>query len=655
MSLEQQFEEYSGWRQALADGINDLKQWLQSQELSDTQVDQRLQQVLGTLRDDKLYIAFVAEFSRGKSELINAIFFAQFGSRVLPSSAGRTTMCPTELMYDSSRPPELRLLPIETRKTGTTIAEFRTFPDEWQSFRLETSSADAMAKQLQHITEVKHVERDVAQSLGLHIAEDETQPGVRIAEDGLIEIPMWRHAIINMPHPLLDRGLVILDTPGLNALGSEPELTLNLLPSAHAVLFILAADAGVTKTDIEVWHDHLANGKGGASKGRLIVLNKIDGLWDELRDWKEVNREIDRQIRETAKTLDIPETNVFPVSAQKALLGKIKKDEKIIERSRIRTLEQALATEILPAKREIVRDAIGNDMNFVVDSMRQLLKQRLQGVQEHLSELQGLNGKNFDVIDHMMDKVKGDKDVFEKSLQRFQATRSIFSQQTNVLYSHLNLKNVDNLIAQTKRDMDISLTTAGLKSCMENFFVQAHKTMEQVSAQAQEIKEMMEGVYHKFQEEYGLANVKPTGFSVTRYSREIKRLEGKHAQFVKGLSVVFTEQQALTRKFFESSVAKVRAIYRMANRDADAWLKTIMSPMESQVREHQIQLRRRLESIKRIHKATDTLEDRIGELDQIREGIHEHERGLEKRLSGVLKLLDFDAAGALHSPVSRAS
>jgi len=36
-----------------------------------------------------------------------------------------------------------------------------------------------------------------------------------------------------------------------------------------------------------------------------------------------------------------------------------------------------------------------------------------------------------------------------------------------------------------------------------------------------------------------------------------------------------------------------------------------MAPMETQVREHQLQLRRRLESIKRIHKATDTLEDRI--------------------------------------------
>ncbi|HEX7045823.1 MAG TPA: GTPase, partial [Burkholderiales bacterium] len=287
------------------------------------------------------------------------------------------------------------------------------------------------------------------------------------------------------------------------------------------------------------------------------------------------------------------------------------------------------------------------DVKFVVDSMRGLLKQRLQGVHEHLAELQSLNGKNFDVIDHMMEKVKADKEVFEKSLQRFQATRSIFSQQTNKLYAHLNLKQLDAVIAQTKRDMEISMTTAGLKACMDNFFVHAHKTMEEVARQAQEIKEMMEGVYRKFQEEYGLANVKPAGFSITRYLHEIKRLEAKHAQFMKGLSLVFTEQQVLTRKFFESSVAKVRAIFRMANRDADAWLKTIMSPMESQVREHQILLRRRLESIKRIHKATDTLGDRISELEQVREGIQEQARGLERRLGAILQLLDFDAAGDL--------
>jgi hypothetical protein len=644
-NLEQHFEAYSGWRQSLAAAVTELKSWLQQQELSDTQVDQRLEHVLSTLRDDKLYVAFVAEFSRGKSELINAIFFANFGQRILPSSAGRTTMCPTEVLYEHGSEPSLRLLPIETRKSGTTITEFRGFPEEWQVLPLDTKSPDKMIQTLQHITEVKHIAREEAQTMGFHVAEEESQTGMRLAEDGLVEIPKWRHAIINIPHPLLEQGLVILDTPGLNALGAEPELTLNMLPSAHAVLFILAADAGVTKSDIDVWHDHIGVRKDSPNKGRLVVLNKIDGLWDELRDWDEVSREIDRQIRDTAKHLAIPEQNVFPVSAQKALLGKVKKDAKILERSRILALEQALGSEIVPAKREIVRDNISGDMEDVIQAMRLIISQRTKNVYEHMDELGGLSGKNMDVIEHMMKKVKADKEVFEKSLQRFQATRSIFSQQTNVLYTHLNLRNLDTQIAQTKKEMDLSLTTAGLKTCMDNFFKHAQETMEAAARQAQEIKAMMEGVYKKFQEEHGLGNIKPGAFSVTRYLREIKRLQDRHDQYMKGVSLVFTEQRALTRKFFESSVAKVRAIYKMANRDADNWLKTIMSPMESQVREHQVQLRRRLESIKRIHQASDTLEERVLELEQIRDGIREQEKNLESRVQAVMQVINFDKSG----------
>ncbi len=103
----------------------------------------------------------------------------------------------------------------------------------------------------------------------------------------MVEISQWRHAIVNFPHPLLKQGLVIIDTPGLNAIGTEPELTLNLIPNAHAVLFILAADTGVTKSDIEVWRDHIG---GGA--GRMVVLNKIDSMWDELRTPQEVDAQI---------------------------------------------------------------------------------------------------------------------------------------------------------------------------------------------------------------------------------------------------------------------------------------------------------------------------------------------------------------------------
>ena len=51
-------------------------------------------------------------------------------------------MCPTELLYDASRPPSIRLLPIETRLKDATVAEFRNYADEWVTFPLDLSNAD---------------------------------------------------------------------------------------------------------------------------------------------------------------------------------------------------------------------------------------------------------------------------------------------------------------------------------------------------------------------------------------------------------------------------------------------------------------------------------------------------------------------------------
>ncbi len=85
--------------------------------------------------------------------------------------------------------------------------------------------------------------------------------------------------------------------------------------------------------------------------------------------------------------------------------------------------------------------------------------------------------------------------------------------------------------------------------------------------------------------------------------------------------MITNEKMTLTTKFFETLASRVIHVFEVTNHDVENWLKAVIAPMESQVREHQLQLRRRLESIKRIYKATDTLEDRIGELENIEKGI----------------------------------
>lgn len=618
--LVSHFEAYSAWRSRLSDNVGDFRNWLNEQELNDAQTDLRIQHLLDRLHDDKLNVAFVAEFSRGKSELINAIFFADYGQRLLPSSAGRTTMCPTELMYEEGREPCIQLLPIETRAADTTTTEYKRYLDEWKILPLDIESSDAMADAFVQVSQTKRVSLDEAARYGLYNEKDENNI-VTVHEDGTVDIPCWRHAIINFPHPLLKQGLVILDTPGLNAIGTEPELTLNLLPNAHAVLFILAADTGVTKSDIEVWRNHIGN-QQGHQKGRLVVLNKIDGLWDELKSAEEIENEIDKQVSTSASLLGIKPAYVFPVSAQKGLLAKINQDEPLLEKSRLLALEKSLSDELIPSKQEIVRDNTQGEIEHMEESIHSILDARLSGVREQLDELLGLRGKNEDVIEHMMSKVKKDKEDFEKGLQRFQALRSVFSQQTNILFTHLGMDALKTEVKNTRIAMAEARFTKGMRDAMSQFFRDANENIAQSAKQIEEIKGMMGAMYKKFNEEHGLSQAAPAPFSTLKYHKEIARLEKAYNEhFNTMLNMLTHEKLSITTKFFETLANRVVRVYEVANQDVENWLKAIMAPMETQVREHQLHLRRRLESIKRIHKATDTLEDRITELQHMENGI----------------------------------
>ncbi len=613
MGLAQHFSAYSDWRAAVSDNLVRLRDWLGANELGDAQSELRLQHLIDRLGEDKLVIAFVAEYSRGKSELINAIFFAEYGSRILPSSAGRTTMCPTELLYDATRAPAIALLPIETRATHASAAEFKRYPEEWCTVALDTESAEAMHATLARVGEQKRVAPELATQLGFAI-DARGEEGLRPDAAGLVEIPCWRHAVINFPHPLLRQGLVILDTPGLNAIGAEPELTLAHLPNAHAVLFILAADTGVTQSDLAVWRNHI-NSVRGRQRGCIAVLNKIDGLWDGIRTEREIAAEIEHQVRTTGEILELDAAHVFPVSAQKGLVAKINRDVQLLARSRLAELEHALSAELIPAKQAIVCENTGAEAANAIARARSILHTRRQNLAEQLAELTDLRGKNQSVIEYMMRKVRSEKDEFERGLQRYYAVRSVFSQLTNHLYSHVGMDALREQTLRTREAMLEAVFTKSLREAMTGFFGHARVNLRKATGEVAEITRMMEAMYERFSIEHGMKLAAPAALSLLRYEKEVDRLEaGYNAHFNTLLNMVTHAKRGLTQRFFETVATQVRRTFEQANRDIDKWLRAVMAPLETQVREYQLQLKRRLESIKRVHKATDTLEDRVGEL-----------------------------------------
>ncbi|MET3134026.1 hypothetical protein AAKU55_004319 [Oxalobacteraceae bacterium GrIS 1.11] len=603
--ISKDFEQYGAWRQSVIAALQKYQAWVTSAELTDGATELRLDRTLTRLADDKLSVAFVAEFSRGKSELINAIFFADYGQRILPSAAGRTTMCPTELLYDPNSPPSIRLLPIETRSANLSTSDYRDDPSAWTVLPLNLEAGDDMHEAFKQVSLTKHVTVAEAKRYSLY-DEDDPDSVLTQDENGLIEISLWRHAIINFPHPLLKQGLVILDTPGLNAIGTEPELTLNLIPNAHAVLFILAADTGVTKSDIEVWRTHI-----GAGAGRLVVLNKIDSMWDELRTEQEIDLEIERQQTSVAHMLALDTRQVFPVSAQKALVAKINNDPVLLAKSRLGALETALFNELIPAKKLIIRQQLSADLKALGTAQQGLVTARIRGVVEQLHELKGLRGKNHSVVTHMMRRIDVEKKEFDTSLFKLQATRSVFTRLSTELYTNLGMDIVRDDIGQVRDAMAGSRFFTGVREAVRLYFERIKRNLDLSERKTSEITEMMVVMYRKFSTEHGLTLTMPMPFSLARYHKEIDDIEAVyHKQF--GTTTLLTSSRvAVMEKFFDSIASRVRKCFKAANTDAEAWLKVIMAPLESQIRQHKDQLKHRLGSIQRIHDATDSLEQKI--------------------------------------------
>lgn len=632
--FQKQMQAYDRWKATLAEAVQDYQRWVDQYQPGSGEIELRLYEMLEGLRSDRLTVAVVAEFSRGKTELINAIFFADSGRRLLPSEAGRTTMCPTELFYDREADQAyVRLLPIETRQEDQSIAELKRNVAYWTTLPLNTNSADEMADTLLEVTRVKEVSVETAKRLGLY---QEQGGAPALTPSGRVEVPVWRHAMVSFPHPLLKQGLAILDTPGLNALGSEPELTLSMLPGAQALIFLLAADTGVTRSDLELWQHHIVGPRRTHPKGLIVALNKVDTLWDELKDPASIAHSIENQRRTSAETLGVEPGSIFPISAQKALLAKIRRDSKLLDGSGLLALEAYLADEILPAKERLLQESVIGQTDVLVDASAELVAGQLAEVEKQLEELSGLSGKNAEVISHLMRKAREEQAAYLRNVENFQTSRKVLTQQSQTLLDNLSVDAFDRLLGETRQEMKESWTTGGMKRDMKTFFDTARRIMEEATAQAERTRRLIQTIYKRFHEEHGFPPITPRMFSLDVHLTELDRLYRDGEDFRNSPVTTMTEQSFVVKKFFISLASHVRNLFYKANQEAQAWQKEVLNPLVVQIKDHKQMMEQRLETLRKINESRSTLEAKIREL-QVQQGELKSQLAALRRIQETLR------------------
>ena len=628
-AFEASLSELKEWRQSVAGELAAFRRWALVARLIDDQTMARIAHLERRLAVERLTVAFVAEYSRGKSELINALFFAEMGTRLLPSGVGRTTLCPAEILWDPARPPSIRLLPIETRESPKALREFIGETSGWREIALDPSKPKALAEACRSLTE--SVSMSAAEAAGL---------GFAVQSQERVDVPRWRYAIVNLPHPLLASGLTVLDTPGRAALAAEPELTMHRVPDAAAIVFMVAADIGVTEDDRALWNEHIAP-IDGVEQTCFVALNKIDALRDPRKTEAQVLADIDRQVSSTADKLGIAPTRVFALSAQQGFEAKTASDRDVLMRSRLYRLEQALAKGMVHQRRVDHAAAVLAETRATFAESRALIDSRLAFTREQLAELDALQGKNQKLVETLARKATAERGRLERARAEMTILRNIHNRHADELGKLLDPNGARDAGNKARMSVLNSSFSGRIGQLLDGFFEKVRGDLARAIQVIGEVKAMMAEAKRKFAADYGMAIEAVPEFATERFLVELERLE-EHCErdFKSATSLLTRGRKTLGALFFDTVALKVVRVFEIADREVRTWMNGFIRPLDAQLNAFQEQTNTKIEGMGRIQNAEIDLMARLDELQAIVTEVEAQRAQWEAHRERLVALLD---------------
>lgn len=640
-TLYRQLAGYVNWKQQLSCQIEQCQRWFHEHNSNSSIANHSLEQALKLLREDTFTLACVGEFSRGKTEFINALLFSEYGQRLLPSQPGRTTMCPTEIFFDDEQQPNcVRLLPIETRRTPTSLSNFKKILRNWITIPFDAKSPASVKEAMTQIAAVKLVTEDEAKALGFD--PKELNQGAIQKADGptLVEIPTWRHALVNIDHPLLRHGLRILDTPGLNALGNEPELTLNTLHQANALVFLLGIDTGVSRSDLAIWNDHIQSLRSShpftdTRQRTLALLNKVDTLWDDLRCASEIDEQI-QQVREnTARQLRLPLEHVLAASAKQGLLARAAGDPQRLHRSQMPQFEDMLAQQVQRNQQRLAESRSVADALSMMQSTRKQLRKQLYSADKELELLQNSHHQS-DQYQALLSRLRADSKA-QHQLYHRRALDLRFHQrrlglELQALQTPLATEPLQHLIHDTQRTMKSSWTSKGVSNAIGVFFEELERRFEACQLATDGANQALLQIYRSVDiGDMKEVDIQRHCLNLTSYQQRLEQLQRQAQQFQQSLGGIFTQKQKLISRFIGTLLQEAHSLANALFNETELWYKEALAPVshqaqydkslqEQQMRELSGLVKQQQSSQQRLQEVKSVIARREGalfELDQV--------------------------------------
>jgi hypothetical protein len=216
----------------------------------------------------------------------------------------------------------------------------------------------------------------------------------------------------------------------------------------------------------------------------------------------------------------------------------------------------------------------------------------------------------------MLVRAQSEQREFEENVRKVVAARVVLARLSEVVYANLRLQSLRTIVMATRDRMRKVRLTPQFMTAVREYFAALRETLRRANAGLAEIERMVLGIQRRFAEETGWSIPSPMPFTLDTYLAEIDRVQAAYESHFGTLSVLTRDKWSLIERFFETVVGRSRNIFAAAEKDTEAWVRSLLPPLEMQVREQRQQLRKRTESVMRIRDAQDSLDGRIGQLEE---------------------------------------
>ena len=321
----------------------------------------------------------LGDMKRGKSTLLNALL----GENLLPSDVNPCTALLTVLRYG----PEKKVTVYFNDGKSPEEIDFKSFK---RRYTIDPGEA-------------KKLEQEKKQAF-----------------------PDIDYAVVEYPLALLEKGVEIVDSPGLNDTEARNELSLGYINNCHAILFVLRATQPCTLAERRYLENYIRN--------RGLTVFFLINAWDQVReslidpDDEEELEEAEDKLRRVFKAnlaeycqvegYDIYNERVFAISALKALRQRVKnpgaslkgtgfpefigslntfltKERAIAEFRQVRTLARQAESR--------VRESIERRIPLLDENVNQL-KERISSVEPEFKKLNQIRDRFQEEIRTTRDK-----------------------------------------------------------------------------------------------------------------------------------------------------------------------------------------------------------------------------------------------------------